>query len=89
MVGQANWLVVNGREGEGEEKEGERGLGEGAWDSLEEREFAELLYGSLMAQRNEFLGRMGGRGLGVYLPYFPSISINEEDGGYIISIMSF
>ncbi|KAI4248615.1 MAG: hypothetical protein L6R42_009231 [Xanthoria sp. 1 TBL-2021] len=63
VVGQANWLVVNGREGEREEKEGERGLGEGPWDSPEEREFAELLYGSLLAQRNEFMGRMGGRGL--------------------------
>ncbi|KAL9614716.1 MAG: hypothetical protein Q9204_008817, partial [Flavoplaca sp. TL-2023a] len=59
VVGQANWLIFTA----GEERMGEEGLlGEGAWDNGEEREWAELLYGGLVRQREGFIGEVVGRG---------------------------
>lgn len=110
VVGMAVWEVFGGEggggfDGVGEEKgglkaEGEGGkgkgrLGEGPWDSEEEKGFAEGLYGELLRQREGFLRGRGGRGVGMFDFFFfcffkplsfsssfsSSSSGDEKDGG--------
>lgn len=61
--------------------EGKGRLGEGAWDSEEEKGFAEGLYGELVRQREGFLRGVGGRGVGMLYVFvynfdffFPTLS---------------
>ena len=54
VVGQASWLILTSGEG----RKGGEGLGEGVWDNGEEREWAELLYGGLVRQREGFIGEV-------------------------------